>query len=691
MTAFLRFSSLHVAVAFLLALVLTWLAYHPGLSGGFLFDDFFNLPVLGYYGTVDNWTAFWLYLTSGSADPTGRPLALLSFLIDANTWPADPYSFKRTGVLLHLLNGTLLTWLLLKLGRALGRTDTLAAASAVLGAALWLLHPLLISTTLYIVQRETVLAATFVLLGLVGYTAGRELAANGRFVGVWLAALSIGACTLLAVLCKANGVLLPVLALIMEGILLAPALPVRQHSIRRGLWIVRRTFLVLPSLLLTAFLAWKTYTGFVDGMPAIRSWTLGERLLTEARVLIEYVGLLWLPRAFNAGLFNDGVSVSTGLLSPPQTLFCVLAIIALLAGAWRLRKRQPALALAVFFFFAGHLLESTVLPLELYFEHRNYLPAALMFWPLALWICGASSSALAANGDPLRMLRAALALVLPSVFAGLTYLGADLWGNVRDQAMVWAARNPQSPRAQVTAAQIERTRGENSAAIARLQRALKDRPDEIQLVLNMIGAKCEARSLSDADIDRAANALRVTPNPGRLGGDWFIHSLSVAIDGSCPGLTLDVLDRLLDASTENPHTAAMPGRYLQDRLHVQARIALVRNQDDRALALFDAALDADPRPDAALEQAAILASAGRPRLAQRHLDHLVQVWTPPTAPGLTMPSLHSWLLAKTGYWDHEITHLRETLAQDIAGQAAKEAHTRAEAKRDTRWPLGTVH
>src|SRR4051812_32137111 len=92
---------------FALILVLAWTAYWPGLSGGFLFDDFANLPSIGAYGPIDNATAFWRYVTSGAADPTGRPLALLSFLVDARSWPADPWPFKRTNVLLHLVNGLL--------------------------------------------------------------------------------------------------------------------------------------------------------------------------------------------------------------------------------------------------------------------------------------------------------------------------------------------------------------------------------------------------------------------------------------------------------------------------------------------------------------------------------------------------------------------------------------------------------
>ena len=117
-----------LATAALLALAL-W-AYRPGLSGDFLFDDFGTLPALGAGGSIDNADALGRYLTSGGGDPTGRPLALASFLVDANDWPADPYPFKHTNMLLHLLNGMLLCWLLLRLGRGLRLAEPLACNAA---------------------------------------------------------------------------------------------------------------------------------------------------------------------------------------------------------------------------------------------------------------------------------------------------------------------------------------------------------------------------------------------------------------------------------------------------------------------------------------------------------------------------------------------------------------------------------
>ena len=179
-------------------LLLAWFAYHPGLHGGFVFDDFVNLDALGKTGRVDNWPAFWRYLTSGTADPTGRPLALLSFLLDARDWPADPRPFLRTSILLHLLNGALLFALLRQLGRRLDGASKRTDAAALLGTGLWLLHPLFVSTTLYIVQREAMLSTTFVLLGLLAWGHGRNLIARSPRAGVAWMLCGIGLGTLLA-------------------------------------------------------------------------------------------------------------------------------------------------------------------------------------------------------------------------------------------------------------------------------------------------------------------------------------------------------------------------------------------------------------------------------------------------------------------------------------------------------------
>ncbi len=429
--------------------------------------------------------------------------------------------------------------------------------------------------------------------------------------------------------------------------------------------------LIVPSVLVFAYLAYETYSGFVNGIIAERPWTIGQRLLTEPRALVDYLRLLWIPHPYSTGLFNDDFAASTGWLSPSSTLPSILAIALLLAFAVACRRRYPAWSAALLFYFAGQLLESTSIPLELYFEHRNYVPALLMFWPLSLWLCAgrAPGGIASASGADLFIVRRALTFVLPLGFAALTFLNADVWGNREDQALLWGARNPHSPRAQAYAAQTEAARGQYAAGIARLERAMIEHPNDIQIALNLLGLKCEARTLSPRDVELARNALRETPDVGRLGFEWFEKVLPAARDGTCPALTLATVDTLLSAAASNASVQRTYGRR-QDIINLQARLALMEREPDRALELFNAALDADPRPGAALQQASTLASAGFPALALSHLDHLESVWKPPAHPGKTMPVFHQWLLWHDGYWRQELAHLRGVLTDDVKSKAS---------------------
>src|SRR4051812_33113304 len=151
----------------LIAVVAT--AYFPGLRGPFLFDDWASLPALGANGPIRDIVGFVRYVTSGTADPTGRPLALATFAANARDWPAAAAPFKITNLAIHIANTLLLVELLLRLGRQSGVTAPRVHRAAWLAAAIWALHPFLVSTVLYVVQREAMLATTFALLALIAW------------------------------------------------------------------------------------------------------------------------------------------------------------------------------------------------------------------------------------------------------------------------------------------------------------------------------------------------------------------------------------------------------------------------------------------------------------------------------------------------------------------------------------------
>jgi hypothetical protein len=671
-------------------LMLTLAVYWSGIHGSFLFDDFANLPALGDTGVVDTWPTFWRYITSGTADPIGRPLTLLTFLLDARNWPADPFPFKRTNLVLHLVNGLLLTLLLRRLGRESFPTieSRRIDFAAVIGAGFWLLHPLFVSTTLYIVQREAMLPATFTLLGLLAWLRGRTVMARGQpWHGMAWIALGLGGCTVLGVLSKANGILLPALALVAEYVLLRSSAPReffthtmqqrRQQIYRRSMWL----FGWLPTAIVAGYLLEQGWSGLTRGISSVRPWTLGQRLLTEPRVLLDYLGLLWLPRPFTPGLFNDHIQASVSLWSPASTLPALVAIITLIAGVWLLRRRWPALALAILFYCVGQSLESSTVALELYFEHRNYLPAMLMFWPLALWLCSVRAQPVttylempvAPEGSPsdrpVRVAKLALATLILLGLSVMTHARASLWGNSHDQALLWARLNPESPRAQANAAQVEMSSGEPARAVVRLLGPLAKAPDQVQLALNLFGAECQLGRIDPSTLTASQVALRTTRDPGSLLVSWFDRAMEQVAHPPCPQLTYATLASLLKAAVDNPYMASNSGRQ-QDIHYLLGHLALNQGDANTALTEFNRALDEQVRVSAALKQAALLGARGFPHQGLAHLDHLAGEPAQAYEPGFGMPRIHAWVLQRQHYWPNELAHLRATLREDATKQAS---------------------
>jgi hypothetical protein len=102
--------------------------------------------------------------------------------------------------------------------------------------------------------------------------------------------------------------------------------------------------------------------------------------------------------------------------------------------------------------------------------------------------------------------------------------------------------------------------------------------------------------------------------------------------------------------------------------HLQGMLELARQDPDAALQAFNHALAEEPGPATALEQAATLGAHGYARQGLAHLDYW-QTLPAPSQPSRGMPKLHAWVLAHQHYWEHEMAHLRTTLAADAATQA----------------------
>jgi hypothetical protein len=644
-------STLSSLLIVLCACALVAAAYWPGTSGPFIFDDAANLPALGSHGPIHDGAAFMRYITGGKGDPTGRPVALLTFLANAQDWPANPLPFKLTNLGIHLLNGVLLWTVLLRLGASYGYSEQKRRFSAALASLLWLAHPLFVSTVLYVIQREAILPATFALLAIHAWLNGRKRLLEGQRHGMTWVVVGVGGFTLLAALSKANGLLIPLLILIAEATMPRPD---GDHVQRyRRAW---QCTLLPAACVVTGFIAWDAIRSIGSAPIALRGWSPYQRLLTEPGILFDYVAQLWLVRPVDGGVFHDDYPVALGLMTPWYVIPSISLWVMIAVGGWTLRRRAPAAALAILFFLGGHLLESTSIPLELYFEHRNYLPSLPMFWPLALLVA--------------RMRRPGFSTAIGSFLIAselvLTWSGARVWGSPLLQAVEWASLHPESPRAQAYAAQVEASYNRPMDALRRIDSAVTRFPDEPQILFNAVELHCLAGRLTAGDLELTAHSLAVTPrDPGALLAQWADAAIDVSVAGACPSLDLAGVELILHAAAGNPAIRAIPGR-LQDIDHLRGRIALERSDVAGALILLNAALAREPKPQTALQQAAMLGASGHPEEGLAHLDYYdtLPLATGPS-PTAGMPWLNALIVATQGYWPGEIAHLRQTLRSDI--------------------------
>lgn len=425
-------------------LVLTFTVYAAGLSGYWVFDDFHNI-VQNQGLAVRSWDMAHLsaMLTSSDAGLFHRPLSTLSFYLDNYWFGLSPWAFKLTNILIHLAAGLCFAGMgrsLLRLYRlrhspswSEGRID----AVVFIATALWLLHPLNLTAVLYVVQRETSLAALFTALAVWAYLWGRRRELEGKSAAWIIWALTPGL-TVLGLACKENAALVPILILAAEF----TVLDFRRFDGRRSRHALgfAALLLLLPALLVVVAMLRGAPT--LMGGYAIRDFGMGERLLTECRVLWSYLRWIALPDLRQLGLYHDDIAVSRGLLQPGTTLPAVAGVLLLLTGAMALRQRLPLLSFGILWFFAGHVMESSVLPLELVFEHRNYVP----LYGLLLGIVGT----LAGFDVPAetRRLLVTVAILVGLLFGGLTALRAEEWRSPLAFAVYEGGHHPDSPRAQ---------------------------------------------------------------------------------------------------------------------------------------------------------------------------------------------------------------------------------------------------
>jgi len=467
-----RLREFGLGVGLLLSLGLTVCIYWPGLSGIFLVDDTYTLTQLNQFGGVVDWRSFQAFVLGNESGPLGRPLSMLSFLINDQYYPGSVESYRYTNLMIHCLCGLLLFALVCRLLDFLEpKNRERNIIIGLLSVFWWLITPFNVSTTLYVVQRMAQVSTLFSLAGLVFYLYGRRcIEAGSGSKGGWLVFVGLYGMGLLAVLGKEGGALIFLFALALEVTL------VSSGAVRSRMFVWALILLPIVAGAGYALAHWEQLLN-----ASYRSFTVYERLLTEARLLWGYMFYALFPALGKMGLVHDDIQISKTLLDPYTTALAIVAHVLAINAAWRLRKRYPLLLLALAWFYLGHSLESSIFPLELYFEHRNYMPSMMLFVCAVSSIWGFSGGSLIVRGLFFGFL----------VVVGLVCLQrAQLWGQPMWQLEVWANEHPNSKRAQTMQARSLIAQRRYDDAYDKLVEMRRTWPKAIDIDLVLLNQAC---------------------------------------------------------------------------------------------------------------------------------------------------------------------------------------------------------
>ena len=403
----------------------------------------------------------------GFGSEYGRIVSQASFYLNITAADGlDTRAIKLTNVVIHGINALLVFVLAAMVFDRSGLADKRYQLAAFVAFA-WLLSAVNVSSVAYAVQRMNQLSTLFSLLALVVYLherirSVREGVSPGRAA---VSSAAIVVLTLLAYASKENGILVVVFIAVFEIFLF-------QETWTRLVKPGHRVGLGIMALVASVGgVLWIANTYWSN--PAALPFTLEERLLTQTRILWVYIGQLLVPSSLATGLYQDGFPVSEGLFTPLSTMLAVAGVAGLVAIAFGFRSsdRLKPVGFGIAFFLGGHVLESTILPLELYYEHRNYLPSFGLYLALVTGgylLLGRLKPAFAATA----------VVAYFAFFVVMAHAKAVTWSEERFVYDAALARSYISPRAAGEKAQMLLESGDQSGALNLLERVASDVPNQ---------------------------------------------------------------------------------------------------------------------------------------------------------------------------------------------------------------------
>lgn len=444
------------AVASILAIIIIF-AYWNSFGVGFQFDDLLSIV---HNRKIQQWDTF-LDL-SYWANPNNRPLGYFSFALNYAINGLNPIGYHLVNILIHLLTSLMvfkLTALLLEVnkpGYTAGRAHSIALVTAVLFA----LHPLQTMAVTYVVQRLTLLASLFYLIGVYAYLRARlmqqaqQTKKSIRYFSATVLAFILG------MMSKQIVISLPLMLLMTEWLIIQT--PDRKTP----------NWLKITVLSLVAGLIVLLVTGLMPSETEKISRI--DYLMTQAVVLIEYFKLVFWPMQLNLDHF----------IPVQDTFFNTAVISGTLLFLWMagsvffLRKKgYPLASFGMAWFLIALSVESTFIPItDVMFEHRLYLPlagflAAIIIHAEMVWTAK----------------RWAIPLALGIIMIFFGWRTIDRNHDWQDEYTLWnksMKQYPDNPRAVNNVGLALKKRGNISQALEYYNKALTLEPGMVEATFN---------------------------------------------------------------------------------------------------------------------------------------------------------------------------------------------------------------
>jgi len=392
---------IYIAIAFTI--------YHNSLHSPFIFDDIH---------TIKNNPS--IHLSSISVEGIkkalfsgrSRPFSRLSFALNFYFHKYDTFAYHVVNISIHIAASFFLFKFILNTlivaccdgaknrlesdrTSALGKYDCVLIAF--LTSSLWIVHPLHTESVTYIVQRMNSMATMFCFLSLWLFSKGRMLQLAEHEAPKEMASTSFkkGLLFLLRIKdisfrlyyyyyglafvfwvagvgSKETAAILPIVIFQYEWLFF------QDLSFKWFKSKIKLIVLIIGFLLVLAYIFLGSTP--IDKLKSINDFsnnefTYIERLLTQPRVIVHYLSLIFFPHPSRLNL-DYNFKLSHSLTDPLSTTLAILFLGGIFFLSSIIAKRDKILFFSIFWFFCTLLIESSVIPLAIIFEHRTYMPSA---------------------------------------------------------------------------------------------------------------------------------------------------------------------------------------------------------------------------------------------------------------------------------------------------------------------------